>query len=673
MDSSTLEMISKGTDNKEDQIRPQRGDQCQGEQCKRVYDIYGKRKWSFKTVENCALSDTCNMKSPVRGSARDHFSCKLCGKEQEDLCEIKQESKNSPREGGKEQEELCEIKQEGNNSPREDWKVDNLSRTQSCCWKPRLCRGWMKWSGTPEFEYYWPGERKHNPIWSGDDPDQIGIFIRNLTVLGINERSKTMSVRFYLNIVWLDEGFCDWAIKQNKEIQKALGLDWYMQLRTEDYEKRYEQYLETERKGTDWRESLIGTKQQKPEKQYSTLPSVVMWNLADDGYKEIENLISLNKKHIGKNTVYWRRLIQASFHVNFHSRSFPFGYESFRLKIRLLSWTRQHLVLLRTKLWYDQHLKVLNGSSECNKNKDENVNDDDFKEHLALNELLAVHSFSYIHPDNSRIPDWKVCSVHGRQDQWISSFDNNELEFRLPVRVTRGLDTQSCFEALIVLKHHPDDVLWNSWYWFSLTPILALLTYRVHPDQWEGRLEITVAVIFVQMNLRSQSCQNYPRIGQMTALDIHISLSILIVVLQAFVQCLIRYAYAVSDPDDAETYSENLDQIDHAFGWVNLGLVILTNLATWGLAKYRQRFERLRVESRIRWYTGFNQEPLGQYEKGKIEQSVAVKEMECGSRLQVYDEVLNRIEMGRGRTDTSINSPDPLIQTATRTMCRIKI
>jgi len=490
-------------------------------------------------------------------------------------------------------------------------------------------------------------------------------------VLGLNENLRTISVQFYLNIVWLDEGFCNWTREQNKLISEALGAKWYIQLRKEDYETRYKEYLNSKRKAgsTDWLEALKGSKQRQPEKQFNTLPNVVIWNANDDGYREIENLISLNKGHIGKNTVYWRRLIRATLNVNFHSRSFPFGYESFRMQIRLLSWTGQHFVLLRTKLWHNQHLEVLNGSSKYHKEKYENMDTKEYECKEQINELLANHSFSYIHPDNSRIPDWNVCSVHGLQDQWLSPFDNNDLEFRLPVRVTRGLDTQSSFEAMIVLKHLPKYVLWNSWFWFSLSTILALLTYQLHPDEWEGRLAIAVAVIFVQMNLRNHTCQYYPRVGRLTALDIHISACVFCVLLQAFFQCFFRYINGGNDTEndgndtenDAETNSENLRQFDHWCGWVNLILVILMNITTFGLAICWQRCERLDVESNIKCYTGFNMEPLGECNKLNIEDTVKVKERERRVRLQVYGQILEDIKAGRSRTCSSIRSETNLL------------
>ena len=100
-----------------------------------------------------------------------------------------------------------------------------------------------------------------------------------------------------------------------------------------------------------------------------------------------------------------------------------------------MSRTNQYLVLLRTKLWLDAHKK------QC------------------PDDVLADHTFAYMHPDNKGLKDWKMCSVHNNEDLFHSRFDNNDLTFRLPVRVTDGKDTQSRYEALFILKRKPTYVL----------------------------------------------------------------------------------------------------------------------------------------------------------------------------------------------------------------------
>jgi len=105
---------------------------------------------------------------------------------------------------------------------------------------------------------------------------------------------------------------------------------------------------------------------------------------------------------------------------------------------------------------------VLNGLSESIFNQSENMDEMEKKKVQKelykmkyTNKLLADHSFSYMHPDTSRIPEWEVCSVHGNKDRWISSFDHTNLQVRLPVRVSRGINTTSSFEAMIILKRRP--------------------------------------------------------------------------------------------------------------------------------------------------------------------------------------------------------------------------
>merc|ERR1719427_933863 len=102
-------------------------------------------------------------------------------------------------------------------------------------------------------------------------------------------------------------------------------------------------------------------------------------------------------------------------------------------------------------------------------------------------------------------------------DRFYSEFDNNDLSFRLPVRVSDGKDTQSRFEALIVLKRRPKPVMWNIWLYFTLTSVLGLLTYRIDPvDDLADRLAIAVAIIFVMMGLKWDSSRKTPRVRYVT-------------------------------------------------------------------------------------------------------------------------------------------------------------
>jgi hypothetical protein len=59
-----------------------------------------------------------------------------------------------------------------------------------------------------------------------------------------------------------------------------------------------------------------------------------------------------------------------------------------------------------------------------------------------------------------------------------------------------------------------------------------------------------------------------------------------------------------------------------------------------------QRLEHLQIESRVRRYTGFHLEPLGEYKREEIEQTVKVVEFTSGERLKVCDEILDDVKMG---------------------------
>jgi len=144
---SPVELLSHTTDDERknyvnDGQHPKKGDQCTGKdrftdkQCQRFYDIDGKGKWSFKKTENNALTETSSMKSPVEHS-EGSFRCMLCKEDQ-----------------GSE------------DSKRDHWKRVHPPRKHSCCPNPKTClyKYWMKCRGTPEIEYYWPGQRKYNPI-----------------------------------------------------------------------------------------------------------------------------------------------------------------------------------------------------------------------------------------------------------------------------------------------------------------------------------------------------------------------------------------------------------------------------------------------------------------------------------------------------------------------------
>jgi len=170
MDSEDKSLL-ESTDDSTTHLEIGHGVKCLGERCERYYCT---GEWSFKKGEDPALSTTSFVKSPVSSSKRNKAICSSCGDQQ---------------------------------LKRGDWKVDSRSGKQSCC--PKSNWSCLKYCCRPAISYYWPGLRKFNPIWTGDDNGQIGIFVRNLVVKEVNESTQTITAQFYLNIVWLDNDFCE--------------------------------------------------------------------------------------------------------------------------------------------------------------------------------------------------------------------------------------------------------------------------------------------------------------------------------------------------------------------------------------------------------------------------------------------------------------------------------
>jgi len=248
--------------------------------------------------------------------------------------------------------------------------------------------------------------------------------------------------------------------------------------------------------------------------------------------------------------------------------------------LRLVSYTKQHLTLLRTKLWYNEHKK-------------------------QSTKVLASSSFSYLHADNSLLPDWTLCSVHNGKDSWLSKFDHNDLSYRLPVYVSAGKDTQSWFESLIILERRSRFVVFNIWIWFSLSCAVSLLTYRIKPkDSLADRLGIAVGIIFVQMQLKIHAASNTPRIPFITALDIHMWTSVLLVVFQAVAQVI----------------SVNIleDRGDDYLMYFNIGLVVFVNFLTFFCAKYFKLKQRRRIEKRVDLLTNFKENELNVDSSGSV-------------------------------------------------------
>jgi len=419
---------------------------------------------------------------------------------------------------------------------------------KSTCFKKLFCN-----KGTKPYEKV--GPRRYNPIWTGQDPSQIGVFIRNLRIQGVDEVNQCVDLHFYLNVVWLDPVLCEYLKKRDKICDE----NWFRQITITEYTELWEQVRS---------KGLWLKKCNEVHSHTNKLPQLLIWNTPTAGFEVRQNFISLNKGWIGKGTVSWRRLVRAKIYHSFKCRTYPFGYETVRLKLRLVQYTKQHLVLLRTNRWYKEHRKQSNQS-------------------------LAGNSFSYLHPDNSLLIDWTLCSVHDGKDSWLSKFDHNDLSYRLPVYVSAGRDTQSWFEALIILKRRSRFVVFNIWIWFSLSCAVSLLTYRLNPkDDLADRLAIAVAIIFVQVQLKIHAASNTPRMPFITALDIHMWTSLLLVVVQAAIQ-VISAAKIKGDGFDTSLFI------------CNSVVVVFANCSTFSLAMRRTSNQRKRIEERVEHLCNF--------------------------------------------------------------------
>jgi len=412
------------------------------------------------------------------------------------------------------------------------------------------------------------GPRKYNPLWTGEDSAQIGVFIRNLKIEGVDEENQCVDVQFYLNVVWLDKVLCEY-VRLRDDIPKN-NRTWFRSMTDSEYTKLWEQVREGGYYQRTWGEVHPHT---------NKWPVLRIWNTVSGGYEDRQNLISLNKEWIGKDTVYWRRLVRVKIYHCFKCRTYPFGYETVKLKLRLISYTKQHLSLLRTKLWYKEHKKQVE------------------------NEVLAGQSFSYVHPDNSLLTDWALCSVHNGDDAWYSKFDHNDLSYRLPVYVIDGKDTQSEFHAMIILKRRSRFVVFNIWVWFSLSSAVSLLTYRLKPkDDLADRLAIAVGIIFVQMQLKIHASSNTPRMPFITFLDVHMWTSLLLVVFQAVAQVI---SAANVNTDDGEE-----EEFDTPYLVINSIVVFVVNMATCFCANHRKRKQGERIEARVEQLANFKENEL---------------------------------------------------------------
>jgi len=549
--------VGKMADESSDSLEEIKDDQCKGADingCKRWWDSTIGR-FTFKKIDCKALTDSSFL-DPVGRQFLNPGFCEVCKPSQ----------------------------------TQRAWTHHANATKKNCC------RRFCELNDLADFCEE-NGHKKYNPIWTGKDHNQIGVFVRNLKIEAVDEEEQSISIHFVLNLVWLDEDLCN-LVREEKFEDRTID-SWFMQMSVEEYEDLFKRVHRHTGK------LELPTTQ---EKSHNPLPNVKIWNASTvDGYEVREQVISLNKKHIGENTVYWRRIMRVKLNCEYTSRGFPFGYETFKMSIRLMSRTNQHLVLLRTNLWWQAHFK------QCR------------------DKLLVDHTFAYVHPDNKGLKDWKICSVHNNDDMFYSPFDNNDLSFRLPVRVSDGRDTQSRFEALIILKRRPGFVLWNIWVYFALTSGVALLSYNLDPvEDQADRVAIAVAIIFVQMGLKWDSGRKTPRVKYVTCLDVHVFLSLSLVVFQAVGQVILAL---VVRGKSVYKYNQWL------FGVNALG-VVLGNIGTISAAKLRQNWKRKSLEEMLCKFTGFNETPIGKHKPEDLGRTLRIRTKRDADPLQISSKVL---------------------------------
>jgi len=168
--------------------------------------------------------------------------------------------------------------------------------------------------------------------------------------------------------------------------------------------------------------------------------------------------------------------------------------------------------------------------------------------------------------------------------------------------------------------------MWNIWLYFTLTSFVALLTYDLDAvDDRADRLAIAVAIIFVQMGLKWDSSRKTPRVKYVTCLDVHMFLSLSLVVFQAIGQAVTGWFYNGS----------NLVQAERNLLIVNILAVVIVNIGTVSGAKLRQMYKRWSLEEKLREFTSFNSHPLSKYSKDDIGNLVRISGWQVTDKLQI--------------------------------------
>jgi len=390
--------------------------------------------------------------------------------------------------------------------------------------------------------------RKYNLLWTGKDPAQIGVFVRHLRIEDLKEETMTIVIKFYLNLVWLDKELCN----HFKKVRKLRGNNWYTEVNADNY-------------NVIWN-SLVRESRGKKKFHASKWPLTKIESIKPGGYTEHQNVFSFNKGWIGPDTVYWRRLITAEVSWSPDSDSYPVGHETFQLKINLDQYSGQRLVLFRSLLWYNWQVN------------------------MRKNEQLAAKSFAFINPSNEFLNQWCVCSAHGHADRFQSCFDSNKFIIRLPSTVNDGLNTESSYQALIVLKRKSRWVFFNVGIWFAMTPTILLVTYGLPPkDDLDERLNIAVGVLFIQVQLKNWAAAHTPRMRTVTMLDWYMVSSFVLVLGQII----------------AQISSESLEEINDSLLIVNCFVVVFVQFLFYLWANNAYARSREEVEGEVRQIFGF--------------------------------------------------------------------
>jgi len=287
-------------------------------------------------------------------------------------------------------------------------------------------------------------KKRYNPIWTGNDANQIGVFVRDLRVTGLDLKNSTVGLSFKLTLVWLDEAL-------------SKRLNWRFVMFAEDeYKSFYKEHMGCGCEDILDRPSLApgsrtqsydkfptGGSENHQERGY-TLPKIKILNSGKD-MNVHDSFFRINDPSLGRNTVQWCRDLHINQKFKHNNQNFPFGYQTVELKIELQR-SHRHLVLLRNKRWYNIH-----------------------KDQVAA--AVAAHTFAYINADNSFIQDWRICSVYNNSDRWYSKYDDYKLNYSLMVKTNTKM-----YSALIVIKRSPQFGFYV-WFCFTFTTAISLFSY----------------------------------------------------------------------------------------------------------------------------------------------------------------------------------------------------